>query len=185
MAILHAGGDDRVAGDRSPENGGCPGGSWHQVSRDNRFLLRTVMGRNPGSTDSFDNGTAKAIYTLDISKLIASPADGRVYCSLDTIAEIQRGQGDEAYCPGLVSVLGVQDSSNGGPHWGAIDNHSLIIDFAAVTKGGSPAPAGSAVGLGYGGAAGFDVVVQVRGSSSPAQYSVPDWQCRGPSGRSP
>jgi hypothetical protein len=119
MAIRRAGGDDR------PEQGGCAGGSWHQVSRDNRFLFRTVMGRNPGSTDSFDRGTAKVIYSLDISKLIASAADGHVDCSIDTIGEIERGQGDEADCPRLVSVLRVDDTSNGGPHWGAIDNHSL------------------------------------------------------------
>jgi len=119
MAILHTGGDP------SREKGGCVGGSWHQVSRDNRFLFRTVMGRNPGSTHSFDHGTAKLIYTLDVSKLIASAADGHIDCDVDTIGEIERGQGDEADCPRLVSVLRVDDTSNGGPHWGAIDNHSL------------------------------------------------------------
>jgi hypothetical protein len=117
MAILHAPGDDREAS--------CAGGSWHQVSRDNRFLFRTVMGRNPGSTGSFDTGTAKLIYSLDIAPLIASAADGHVDCSIDTVSEIQRGQGDEPDCPRLVSVLRVDDRSNGGPHWGAIDNHSL------------------------------------------------------------
>jgi len=118
MAIRAAGGD-RI------EKGGCVGGSWHQVSRDNRFLFRTVMGRNPGSTDTFDNGSVKLIYVLDISKLIASAAHGHVDCSIDTMGELQRRQGDEADCPRLVSVLRVDDSSNGGPHWGAIDNHSL------------------------------------------------------------
>ena len=119
MAILHAGGP------RPMEKGGCDGGSWHQVSQDNRFLFRTVMGRNPGSTDSFDHGTAKVIYVLDIQKLIAGAARRHVDCSIDTLEEIERGQGDEADCPRLVSVLRVDDSSNGGPHWGAIDNHSL------------------------------------------------------------
>jgi hypothetical protein len=117
MAVLHTTGDDRVAS--------CAGGSWHQVSPDNRFLFRTVMGRNPGSTGSFDNGTAKLIYSLDIAGLIASAADGQVDCNIDTTAEIQRGRGDEADCPRLVSVLPVDDTSNGGPHWAAIDNHSL------------------------------------------------------------
>jgi hypothetical protein len=83
------------------------------------------MGRNPGSTGSFDTGTAKVIYSLDITGLIASAADGHVDCSIDTIGEIKQGQGDEADCPRLVSVLRVDDSSNGGPHWAAIDNHSL------------------------------------------------------------
>jgi hypothetical protein len=117
MAVLHGPANERVAS--------CAGGSWHQVSRDNRFLFRTVMGRNPGSTGSFDTGTAKLIYSLDIAGLVASAADGHVDCSIDTLEEIQRGQGDEADCPRLVSVLSVDDSSNGGPHWAAIDNHSL------------------------------------------------------------
>jgi hypothetical protein len=125
MAVLHARGDDRAGIDRSREDGGCAGGSWHQVSRDNRFLFRTVMGRNPGSTDSFDTGTAKVIYSVDIAALIASAADGRIDCDIDTRAEIQRGQGDEADCPRLLSVLHVEDGTTGGPHWGAIDNHSL------------------------------------------------------------
>src|SRR4029079_2778725 len=55
----------------------------------------------------------------------ASAADGHVDCSIDTIAEIQRGEGDEADCPRRVSRLPVQDNTSGGPHWGAIDNHSL------------------------------------------------------------
>jgi hypothetical protein len=122
----------RVAGgDVIRDVGSCAGGSWHQVSRDNHFLFRTVMGRNPGSTESFDRGTAKVVYSLDIAPLIASAADGHVDCSIDTIAELQRGQGDEPDCPRLVSVLPVDDSTTGGPHWGAIDNHSL-------TPAGSP-----------------------------------------------
>jgi hypothetical protein len=123
MAILHGPGGHPVNPHR--EKGDCPGGSWHQVSADNHFLFRTVMGRNPGSTDTFDSGTGKVIYTLDISRLIASAAKGHIDCSIDTMAEIERGQGDEADCPRLVSVLRVDDNTSGGPHWGAIDNHSL------------------------------------------------------------
>jgi hypothetical protein len=124
MAILRAPGGGS-AGERGHEDGGCVGGSWHQVSQDNHFLFRTVMGRNPGSTQSFDAGTAKVVYSLDIAPLIASAADGKVDCSIDTLAEIQRGQGDEADCPRLLSVLPVDDGTSGGPHWAAIDNHSL------------------------------------------------------------
>ena len=122
--------DMAVAGDRTGDVGSCAGGSWHQVSADNRFLFRTVMGRNPGSTGSFDAGTAKVVYSLDIAPLIASAAEGHVDCSIDTIAEIQRGQGDEADCPRLVSVLPVEDGTTGGPHWAAIDNHSLTPTLA-------------------------------------------------------
>jgi hypothetical protein len=125
MAALQAPGDPRVASDHSREPGGCAGGAWHQVSADNRFLFRAVNGRNPGSVDSFDNGTPKLVYSLDVSALVASAADGHVDCSIDTIGEVQRGQGDEADCPKLVSVLVADDHTSGGPHWGAIDNHSL------------------------------------------------------------
>ncbi|HKY76042.1 MAG TPA: hypothetical protein VJS45_07875 [Acidimicrobiia bacterium] len=114
----------------SGEAGSCAGGSWHQVSPDNRFLFRTVMGRNPGSTQSFDAGTGRYIYSLDIAPLITSAADGHVDCNVDTIAEIQRGQGDEPDCPRLVSALPVEDSTTGGPHWAAIDNHSLTATSA-------------------------------------------------------
>jgi hypothetical protein len=124
MAILHAPGYEHSK-DRTREKGGCAGGSWHQVSPDNHVLFRTVMGRNPGSTDSLDPGTAKVIYTLDISRLMADAAKGHVDCSIDTLSEVERGQGDEADCPRLVSVLRVDDRTSGGPHWGAIDNHSL------------------------------------------------------------
>ncbi|MGH9005275.1 MAG: hypothetical protein ACRDYV_19300, partial [Acidimicrobiia bacterium] len=125
MAILGAPGDPRVAGGRNPEPGGCAGGAWHQVSEDNRFLFRAVNGRNPGTADGFDNGIPKLVYSLDIENLIAGAADGRIDCNIDTIGEIQRGQGDEADCPRLVSVLLADDHTTGGPHWGAIDNHSL------------------------------------------------------------
>src|SRR3954470_8958496 len=38
------------------EPGGCAGGAWHQVSRNNRTLFRSVQGRNPGSDNYFDQG---------------------------------------------------------------------------------------------------------------------------------
>jgi hypothetical protein len=125
MAAINAPGDPRVASDQDQEPGGCAGGAWHQVSEDNRFLFRAINGRNPGSTDSFDNGTPKLIYSVNIENLIASAADGQIDCSIDTIGEIQRAQGDEADCPRLMSVLLADDNTTGGPHWGAIDNHSL------------------------------------------------------------
>jgi hypothetical protein len=123
MAILHGPGGQPVSHHR--EEGDCPGGSWHQVSADNHFLFRTVMGRNPGSTRSLDPGTGKIIYSLDISPLIKAAERGHIDCNIDTLGEIERGQGDEPDCPRLVSVLRVDDNTSGGPHWGAIDNHSL------------------------------------------------------------
>jgi hypothetical protein len=78
------------------EPGGCAGGAWHQVSRDNRFLFRAVGGRNPGTNNVFDNGTPKTIYSINIEKLIASAADGKVDCNIDTAREVGQGHGDEA-----------------------------------------------------------------------------------------
>ena len=40
---------------------------------------------------------------------------------------IAQGQ-QVADCPRLIDALTVPDSTSGGPHWGAIDNHSLTPD---------------------------------------------------------
>jgi hypothetical protein len=104
------------------EPGACAGGAWHQVSRDNRFLFRAVGGRNPGATNTYDNGTPKMIYVINVEKLIASAADGTVDCSIDSGRELGQGHGDEADCPTLAGVITVDDNTSGGPHWGALDN---------------------------------------------------------------
>ena len=46
----------------------------HQVTPDNRFMFRAVGGRNPGSTNTYDNGTPKMIYVINIEKLVSSVA---------------------------------------------------------------------------------------------------------------
>jgi hypothetical protein len=104
------------------EPGACAGGAWHQVSRDNRFMFRAVGGRNPGSTNTYDNGTPKMIYVINIEKLVKSAEDGQVDCSIDSGREIGQGHGDEADCPTLAGVITVDDNTTGGPHWGALDN---------------------------------------------------------------
>jgi hypothetical protein len=107
------------------EPGTCAGGAWHQVSKDNRFLFRAVGGRNPGSTNFYDNGAAKMVYAINIEKLIASAADGEVECNIDTAREVGIGQGDESDCPTLAGVLLVDDTTTGGPHWGALDTFQM------------------------------------------------------------
>jgi hypothetical protein len=115
--------DMRGAGAGSgSEPGSCAGGAWHQVSHDNRFMFRAVGGRNPGSTNTFDNGSPKMIYSINIEKLIASSMDGTIDCNIDTAREIGQGHGDEADCPTLAGYTLVDDNTSGGPHWGAIDN---------------------------------------------------------------
>ncbi len=115
------------------EPGACGGGAWHQVSHDNRFLFRAMGGRNPGSTNVYDNGAPKMIWVADISKLVESSLDGNVDCNIDTAREIGQGHGDEADCPTLASVLLVDDFTTGGPHWGALDNFNFT-DSGAPTR---------------------------------------------------
>jgi len=95
------------------EPGACAGGAWTQVSKDNRFLFHTVGGRNPGSTNTYDNGTPKMIYVINIEKMIAHAE------------KTGRGHGDADDCPMLAGVLTVDDNTSGGPHWAALDNHNL------------------------------------------------------------
>lgn len=125
-------------GNGTDEPGGCAGGAWHQVTPNNRILFRAVQGRNPASDNYFDEGQTKLIYDLDISPLIKSAQDGEVLC------DISRGIHKDGYdlsgiqlfnklatgkkiadCPVLIDTLNVKDITSGGPHWGALDNHSV------------------------------------------------------------
>jgi hypothetical protein len=114
--------DTRAARKIDPEvteGGGCDGGGWLQTSLDDKYLYHAVIGRGPGSLDTYDTGSAKMVYTLDIAKLLES---GRsTTCSIDHISEVYDG-GAESDCPTLTSVLPVKDLTSGGPHWGTLDN---------------------------------------------------------------
>jgi hypothetical protein len=120
------------------EPGGCAGGAWHQVAPNNRILFRSVQGRNPASDNYFDQGESKLVYDIDISPLIKSAQDGSVDCDLSRgihtggldltgmqlFHKLAKGE-KVADCPTLISALPVNDITSGGPHWGAIDNHTL------------------------------------------------------------
>jgi len=109
------------------EPGACAGGAWTQVSHDNRFLFHTVGGRNPGSTNTYDNGTPKMIYVINIEKLIKHAEEtGTVDCHISNGREIGMGHGDADDCPTLAGVLTVDDNTSGGPHWAGLDNHNMI-----------------------------------------------------------
>jgi hypothetical protein len=132
MAEIQVPGHDmRGSGNTGNEPGACAGGAWHQVSPDNRFMFRAVGGRNPGSTNTYDNGTPKMIYVINIENLVESAKDGSVDCSIDSGRELGQGHGDEADCPTLAGVITVDDNTTGGPHWGALDNFNF-------TSAGSP-----------------------------------------------
>jgi hypothetical protein len=126
------------------EPGGCAGGAWHQVARNNRWLFRSVQGRVPGADNYFDQGSTKMVYDIDIQPLIRSAQDGEVACDIargiDTdgdgdkdltpIEAVHRlAQGEAvADCPRFLDALIVKDPTTGGPHWGALDNHSSTPD---------------------------------------------------------
>lgn len=123
------------------EPGGCAGGAWHQVAPNNRILFRAVQGRNPASDNYFDEGEGKLVYDIDISPLIKSAQDGQVDCDLSRgihkdgfdltgiqlFQKLALGQ-HIADCPFLISTLPVKDITSGGPHWGALDNHTVDQD---------------------------------------------------------
>jgi hypothetical protein len=120
------------------EPGGCAGGAWHQVAPNNRILFRAVQGRNSASDNYYDKGEAKLVYDIDISPLVKSAQDGRVDCDLSRgihtggldltgiqlFNKLARGE-HVADCPFLISALPVEDITSGGPHWGALDNHTI------------------------------------------------------------
>jgi hypothetical protein len=120
------------------EPGGCAGGAWHQVNPSNTTLFRAVQGRNPSSDNYFDQGETKLIYSIDIRPVIKAAQKGKVLCDLSRgihtdgydltgiqlFTKLARGQ-TVADCPKLISTLNVNDNTSGGPHWGALDNHSV------------------------------------------------------------
>ncbi len=122
--------------------GPCEGGAWMQVSRNNRWLFRAVTGQAPNvENDSNTGQPVKVIYDIDVAPLVESAQDGSIDCdlargidtngdgkidlsSIDAVKGIAEGE-QVADCPRLISTLAVNDQTSGGPHWGAIDNHSL------------------------------------------------------------
>jgi hypothetical protein len=131
------------------DEGPCQGGAWMQISRDNRTLFRAVMGQAPNIENDTGRGQpVKVVYDADVSALVASAADGKVDCDYvrgidtdsdgkvdlageDVARRVASGE-QVADCPRLVSTLTVEDPTSGGPHWGAIDNHSLTSDGQAT-----------------------------------------------------
>jgi hypothetical protein len=95
------------------------GGSWIQVSPDNRFLFRIVLGGGAGSPGDISSGM---LLTLDVERLLAAGSD--VGCGISTAEEAADG-GAAADCPHLVSVVPIVDNTSGGPHWAVMDLFEL------------------------------------------------------------
>ena len=135
---------NNVEGEFTDEPGACAGGAWHQVTANNKWFFRSVQGRNSRADNYFDQGQAKMIYDLDIRPLIKSAQDGEIACDLtngiDTDGDGKKDlTGIQAFnelaqgkrlvdCPRFSDSLIVRDKTSGGPHWGALDNHSLSRD---------------------------------------------------------
>jgi 56kDa selenium binding protein (SBP56) len=108
----------RKAGADKDLTGGGDNGSWLMVSPDDRFLFHAVMGYPKAYGKPLDK-TRGMIYVLDIQKLLA--AGNNTKCSIDKLAEVYSG-GNERDCPAVVGVEMIRDTTDGGTHWGAIDN---------------------------------------------------------------
>jgi hypothetical protein len=148
-------GANGVNGGFEDEPGGCSGGAWVQTSPNNRWLFHTVQGRVPLADNYFDQGEQKMVYALDISHLVQDGEKGVVNCDMNAIdpktgikvgleeaqiannvvptgnpnndtAQYQENPSTQiGDCPVLLDVLIVHDPTTGGPHWGALDNHSI------------------------------------------------------------
>lgn len=104
--------------------GGGDNGSWLAISPDDRFLYHAVMGQSAAYGKPLDT-TSGMLYVLDIQKLLA--AGNRAACSVDELGEVYTG-GKEADCPAVVSAVPIKDTTDGGPHWGSMDNFSRDRD---------------------------------------------------------
>ncbi|MFG2566274.1 hypothetical protein ACGFR6_12630 [Streptomyces sp. NPDC048567] len=103
----------------SKVNGGGDNSSWLAVSPDDRFLFHTVMGQSTPYGQPLDKATTGMMYVLDIQKLLAAGPGTK--CSVDRLAEAYSGA-FERDCPSLVDTIPIRDTTDGGPHWGAMDN---------------------------------------------------------------
>jgi hypothetical protein len=100
--------------------GSNDGGSWLQVSPDDRFLFHAVMGADWRVERGVNQGM---VFVLDIRKLLASGNDPK--CSITHLEEVYKG-GSAPDCPALTGVVPIRDDvspgTGVGPHWGASDN---------------------------------------------------------------
>ena len=114
--------DDTAAYKQFHRDGSVTGGgdnsSWLAVSPDDKYLFHSVMGQSTPYGKPFD-ATTGMIYVLDISKLVKAGKNTR--CSIDELNEVYAG-GSERDCPELTGVVPIRDTTDGGPHWGAMDN---------------------------------------------------------------
>jgi hypothetical protein len=100
--------------------GSNDGGSWLQVSPDDKYLYHSVMGADFRQPRAENTGM---VYVLDIQKLLASGENPK--CSIKSLDEVYAG-GKAPDCPAITGVVPITDDvspgTGTGPHWGAEDN---------------------------------------------------------------
>lgn len=102
----------------------CVGGGGLLLSPDNRYVIASIIGRQPGQrtapigTATDARGFPGMIVALDVQRLVR--AGTMVTCSIDHPDEVWTG-GAEADCPTIASIHVVEDPTSGGPHDLALD----------------------------------------------------------------
>jgi hypothetical protein len=148
-------GANAVNGGFEDEPGGCSGGAWIQTSANNHWVLHSVQGRVPLADNYFDQGEQKMVYVLDVSHLVKDAEHGVETCNMNapdpktgikegleeaqianqvipsgnpnnsTAQYAEKASTEIGDCPVLLDALIVHDPTSGGPHWAALDNHTL------------------------------------------------------------
>ena len=105
------------------EASGCDGGTWINVSPDNRFVFHAITGRYTNQDDFADSGTPKMVYAVDVTRLLEA-GDG-YNCNVNNIRAVMDPSAGGADCPTVAGIVPVNDTTTGGPHWGTFDNFTL------------------------------------------------------------
>jgi len=115
---------NQVVNPGHPSTAGCSGGGGVAVTPDNRFVVHTIIGRDPGQGGNFvashtnPSGFPGMVVKVDVSKLIQ--AGTNYTCNIDSPDEPWRG-GKEPDCPTAAAVHVVEDFTTGGPHFFSYD----------------------------------------------------------------
>jgi hypothetical protein len=127
------------------EAGGCDGAAWVNVTPDNRFVFHSISGRYTNQDDFADAGSPKMVYAINVTRLLE--AGDSYNCNINNIRAVMDPSAGGPDCPTVAGILPVNDTTTGGPHWGAMDNMSLatitikdpqtgrnFVDTHAVTR---------------------------------------------------
>jgi len=112
----------------------CVGGGGLAVTPDNRHVVATIIGREPGQSTTPLGPTTDGrpfpgmVVTLDVASLVE--AGSSPTCAIDSLDEAWSG-GIEPDCPRIASIHVVSDPTTGGPHDLAVDYPNGAKRFVA------------------------------------------------------